>query len=89
MAKNLLTEWGTVRKTGPVVFILKYGVLGWGLGFAGLFWIFVHFAEPSIVNRKFLIMLFSVSLFSGLIVGLYLWFRLEHQFKKAPEKRQA
>lgn len=85
---NLLTEWGTIRKTGPVAFVVKYGMLGWGLGFAGLFWIFIHFAEPGIIDSKFLIELFGVSLSSGLIFASYLWFRLEHQFKKKSQRHE-
>ena len=83
MAKNLSTEWVSVRRQGPLVFVLKYGVLGWGLCFGGIFWLFVRFVEPRIISTKFTFALFGLSLLSGLIVGVYLWCRLEHTFKKS------
>ena len=83
--KTLLTEWGEIRKQGPLLFILKYGSLGWGLGFGGLFWILVRFAEPKIISTKFIIALYSISIMGGTIFGTYLWYRLEHHHKKLSE----
>jgi hypothetical protein len=83
MPKNIVSEWGSIREKGPVSFIIKYGVLGWGLCFGGLFWIFVRIVEPSIVVKdNFTLKLYAVSFASGLVLGIYLWFRLEHDFKK-------
>jgi hypothetical protein len=64
-------------------------MLGWGLAFGSLFWLFARFMEPATISTKFTLTLLGVSLVSGAIFGAYLWNRLENQHRKSGGQTEA
>ena len=100
-----LEKWVAIREQGKLLFILKYGLLRFGLPFAILFFLsdyfglgrFIIFSEPKEpdVAPYWLSVLLAVWKFGvnlvgfGTIAGLYVWYRNEHQFRKLQRLREA
>lgn len=85
--QNIFENWQSKRESGKKGFILKFGVLTWGLSTFGMYWLLVFIMEKITGNSQafnliqLLYTLFFFAVF-GAGYGLFLWNRNEKIFKK-------
>jgi uncharacterized membrane protein YidH (DUF202 family) len=85
--QNIFDNWHTKRDAGKKNFIIKFGVLSWGLSTFGVYWILVFFMEKFTGNDQLLNLgqlLYTLIFFAafGAVYGWMLWNRNEKIFKK-------
>lgn len=80
--REKIKKWEGIRAKGKWHFIIKYGVLFWGLGTAVLFSLvmsFVLWEDPFLSILKESLMLFPLG---GIAWGAVMWFVNKKSYKK-------
>jgi hypothetical protein len=82
MKEDKIREWEATRKGGKWRFVLKQGVLRWGVVTALLFSILMHFVQPQ--EPIWLRPLISIVVFplGGILFGYWLWAIGERNYRK-------
>ncbi len=87
--KNQLEKWQVTQDKGRKSFIIKYGVMGWGLKTGILFaLVFPFFLDTPYSIVSFLLVLIpSLILFplGGILWGLYMWNFFERQHDRVSD----
>jgi len=82
--KNNFTKWALIREKGRKSYVIKYGVIGWGVSTAILFiLLFALLQNEHYSLSKFLTILIpSLIVFplGGVFWGLYMWNYLEAKY---------
>lgn len=77
--------WREARKKGIVKFIIKYGIVHWGLPASALYHFIFPLFNHSIVFHSIVQLILSFvgyTLITGILIGLFFWFYNEHKYKK-------
>lgn len=91
--KDVIENWGNQREKGKKSFIVKFGILTWGLSTFLLYWLLLTFINwitksntPFALGQMILSMI--IFLVFGIVYGHILWVRNEKIYlKKYPYKK--
>jgi uncharacterized protein (DUF433 family) len=88
VARNPWARWAKIRRSGRGLFILRYGVIGWGFPFCAVmsfvFWAQAKGHEPWIV-----VPCMPVCLVAGYVFGALMWRTIEDKYLAAhPEETE-
>ena len=82
MNSNQILKWEILRQQGKIAFVIKFGVIRWGLFTALFFSLLMHFLQP--MESLWLRPLISFVLFplGGIFFGLSVWTNNEDKYRK-------
>lgn len=77
-----VARWEVTRAAGPVRFILRNGVMGWGSSFAGLAPFLACLIDGDFANvGRVYMMTLPVGLVAGAVYGLVMWLMNERRYR--------
>jgi hypothetical protein len=81
MNQKNMDKWGSLRLKGKKHFVIRYGILGWGLSFAVLSYALQYLTGN--VKHFFLdaIIYLILSFIGGCVWGLIVWNSMERQYR--------
>ncbi|KMK75072.1 hypothetical protein [Alkalihalobacillus pseudalcaliphilus] len=83
-------EWSEIREKGPIIYILKDGVLGWGIPTAILYFFFIRILDNGFAFSQYfsegwvweLMMALIIFPLTGLLFGWLMWILGERKYKR-------
>ncbi|MBN2436915.1 MAG: hypothetical protein JXK07_16770 [Spirochaetes bacterium] len=74
-------KWQKIRQIGKKKYVIKYGIISWGLTTAFLWSLIMHIIRPQ--ENLFIRPVIALVLFplGGIVVGLYTWNYNEKNYK--------
>jgi hypothetical protein len=93
--KSLLNNWENIRKQGRKSFIIKTGILRFGLpvGIAMAIYIyiftFMKINKSHVVSALFALYALILSIPAGITYGIWIWKKTEKKFKKRNSENAA
>lgn len=83
-SQGKFAKWGKARKKGPVLYVIVYGCLGWGLLTGVAFSIVFPLVMPSGPTfGQVAPMAIPAFAFGGILWGTVMWLRSEHQYQRS------
>lgn len=88
MNEKQIQQWEILRKQGKINFVIKKGVIQWGVLTALFFSVFMHFVQPGdpIWFRPLLSLV--IFPFGGIFYGLWVWATVEKKYQKFLSARE-
>ena len=89
MNEVIMKDWHDTRKQGKTAFVIKNGVLFWGL-FAAVIWsLAMHYIQPT--DPVWIRALVAVIVFPaiGFYVGLVTWRKKEKEYRQREDETEA
>lgn len=75
-----MKDWHELRKQGKTAYVIRHGVLLWGLSTAVIWWLAMHYFQPRDPAWTRLLVAVTVFPVGGYFVGLMSWRRNEKKY---------
>jgi hypothetical protein len=82
MNEKQMQQWKTLRKQGKITFIIKKGLIQWGVLTALLFSVLMHFVQPEYPIWLRPLISLIIFPFGGIFYGLWVWAIGEKKYQK-------
>lgn len=82
MNEKQIQQWEILRKQGKIIFVVKKGVIQWGVLTALLFSVLMQFVQPREPIWFRLLLSLIIFPFGGIFYGLWVWANVEKKYQK-------